>query len=401
MYSNRSRENDSNSNLNVADYDTIVNHVNSRASSPAGRGRRPSPQRIFQDDEPPNSADPLRSNFNEFDTSLNSNPERESFIDPSHHPNHSPFPGSSAYHSVGGPFEEDRISAESSNSGTKVGSPMDSHSPSYNKHGGPSPIQTANNSPPRDWTSRDSNGNSSVGEFPASPSSLQSHASSPNQYYPTGNGQHPYSNHRYRQGSFNSGLDSARASTIGTDHVPSIGYASSRTALNHEWGRASSELGLDPKDSYKDGLYGRRDSGFDSGELAVLDPANQKIKNDGIYVPIPPSSPALNQSTNEKMMMGDNIVPPKPETALVLNRANRLAWIDGLRGFASLIIFTHHFSDLTWSTSHPDTLAEGSFEGFIRFVFHFCSRAFYLTSVVNTEMVNWPLACISSWVEEF
>ncbi|KAM0756412.1 family 2 glycosyltransferase [Meredithblackwellia eburnea MCA 4105] len=57
--------------------------------------------------------------------------------------------------------------------------------------------------------------------------------------------------------------------------------------------------------------------------------------------------------------------PPRAAPAIV-SRQNRLEWIDGLRGLASLVIFTHHFSDLTWSQSHPNTLAEGSLEGFLR-----------------------------------
>ena len=43
---------------------------------------------------------------------------------------------------------------------------------------------------------------------------------------------------RYREGSFGqaSGLESGRASTVGTDHSPNnIPYNSSRVALNNEW----------------------------------------------------------------------------------------------------------------------------------------------------------------------
>jgi hypothetical protein len=56
----------------------------------------------------------------------------------------------------------------------------------------------------------------------------------------------------------------------------------------------------------------------------------------------------------------------QPEAAIVLSRVNRLAWIDGLRGIASIIIFTHHFSDLTWARRYPDVLSDGSTQGFIK-----------------------------------
>lgn len=88
-----------------------------------------------------------------------------------------------------------------------------------------------------------------------------------------------------------------------------------------------------------------------AGDLAGLGVAQGQSP----YSALPPASPAAG--------------PPKgvrdaPE--VVINRQNRLDWIDGLRGLASLIIFTHHFADLTWSQRFPNTLAEGSIEGFLR-----------------------------------
>ncbi|KAH8916814.1 glycosyltransferase family 2 protein [Atractiella rhizophila] len=58
----------------------------------------------------------------------------------------------------------------------------------------------------------------------------------------------------------------------------------------------------------------------------------------------------------------DGAKAPPP---VIISRANRMDWIDGLRGIASLIIFTHHYSDLTWSLSHPNVLAYGSVYGFL------------------------------------
>lgn len=59
--------------------------------------------------------------------------------------------------------------------------------------------------------------------------------------------------------------------------------------------------------------------------------------------------------------------PPGGETtAIVASRANRLAWIDGLRGLASIVIFVHHFGDLTWAGPHPETLKWGTAESFLR-----------------------------------
>lgn len=107
--------------------------------------------------------------------------------------------------------------------------------------------------------------------------------------------------------------------------------------------------------------YGRPDSQY--GDEIEKEPLGGKS-----YVPIPPSSPAV--GLNEKAGFPGAREPP----AVVISRTNRLDWIDGLRGMASIIIFTHHFSDLTWSTSHPNTLADGSIQGFLKFVFlPFCS----------------------------
>lgn len=177
---------------------------------------------------------------------------------------------------------------------------------------------------------------------------------------------------RYREGSFGhaSGLESGRASTIGTDHSPgSIPYNSSRVALNNEW-RNSYDQGTDLSRGMaisevapgKEG-YGPHESRYeeDSEKLALGD--GQK------YVPIPPNSPATGLS--DKGVFSSY---PREPPAVVISRTNRLEWIDGLRGIASIIIFTHHFSDLTWSQSHPNTLAVGSLEGILRYV-PLCSLA--------------------------
>jgi hypothetical protein len=164
---------------------------------------------------------------------------------------------------------------------------------------------------------------------------------------------------RYREGSFgqHSGVESGRASTIGTDHSPSgLPNNSSRVALNNEWrnsydqGDMSRGMTIAEIAPGKEG-YGRSGSQYGdekAGGLAGLGAAEGKSP----YSALPPPTG-----------------PPKgvrdaPE--VVINRQNRLDWIDGLRGLASLIIFTHHFADLTWSQRYPNTLAEGSIEGFLR-----------------------------------
>lgn len=103
--------------------------------------------------------------------------------------------------------------------------------------------------------------------------------------------------------------------------------------------------------------YGRADSPYGESET------EKSVDGQG-YVPILPSSPLTSRS--EKTLAS----PPSSHAApaVVLSRTNRLEWIDGLRGIASIIIFTHHFSDLTWAQRYPNVLREGSIDGFLRFV---------------------------------
>lgn len=184
---------------------------------------------------------------------------------------------------------------------------------------------------------------------PSSPSSAQSHGT--------------YG--RFRTGSY-PGLDSSRTSSIGThDNIANIPYNTSRTALNNEW-RQSVDTTNEINAIHGQGeKYGR-----------AYDNSDEKPLNKQSYLPIPPSSPAMGASTNEKAAAGagnggakGEALPDgktKPEAAVVLSRVNRLAWIDGLRGLASIVIFTHHFSDLTWSLSHPTVLEDGSTHGFLK-----------------------------------
>lgn len=137
-------------------------------------------------------------------------------------------------------------------------------------------------------------------------------------------------------------------------------HNSSRVALNNEWRNSydqGSDLGRGMAISEvapgKEG-YGRN--------LYEDEIEKQPLEGGQKYAPIPPSSPATGM--NEK----DSYPGPREPPAVVLSRTNRLEWIDGLRGMASIIIFTHHFSDLTWSQQYPGVLAEGSIEGFLRFV---------------------------------
>ncbi|KAK4057614.1 hypothetical protein OIO90_001261 [Microbotryomycetes sp. JL221] len=168
---------------------------------------------------------------------------------------------------------------------------------------------------------------------------------------------------RYREGSFgqHSGLESGRASTIGTDHSPSgLPNNSSRVALNNEW-RNSYDQGSDMSRGMtiaeiapgKEG-YGPAYDDALAEKNALADLGQPK------YAPLTPSSPAL--AGPDKKFPGATKELPK----VVLSRHNRLDWIDGLRGLASIIIFTHHFADLTWSQSHPRTLEEGGIQGFFR-----------------------------------
>ncbi|POY71974.1 hypothetical protein BMF94_4983 [Rhodotorula taiwanensis] len=168
---------------------------------------------------------------------------------------------------------------------------------------------------------------------------------------------------RYREGSFgqHSGIESGRASTIGTDHMAAnnMPQNSSRVALNSDW-RNSYDQGSEVSRNMtiaeiapgKEG-YGRADSKYvdEKKDDAFAPPTSS-------YAPILGSASAVGGPPN-KTAAG-------AAPTVVISRTNRLAWIDGLRGLASIIIFTHHFSDLTWSQSHPNTLAIGSLPGFLR-----------------------------------
>ena len=151
--------------------------------------------------------------------------------------------------------------------------------------------------------------------------------------------------------------------------MPSMPYNSSRTALNNEW-RNSGDM---------DGIaVAPGKEGYGSGRGHARQESYTNEKDGANYAPIPPSSPAMGVSMNEKAGLGGAKMPDgqkQPEAAVVLARANRLAWIDGLRGLASLIIFTHHFGDLTFASTHPFTLEWGTYQSFIRFV---VARAFLL-----------------------
>lgn len=172
---------------------------------------------------------------------------------------------------------------------------------------------------------------------------------------------------RYREGSFGqqSGIESGRASTIGTDHSPSgLPHNSSRVALNNEW-RNSYDQGSDPSRGMAISEIAPGKEGYGHAEPTYDDIAHEKglIGGGQTYAPIPPSSPAVG-ALEKGAYPGGARDPPE----VVISRTNRLDWIDGLRGIASVIIFAHHFSDLTWSQRYPNVLAEGSLEGILRFV---------------------------------
>jgi hypothetical protein len=262
-------------------------------------------------------------------------------------------------HNLNPPGDDDRISNESGSGGssTKIGSPSDSRTPSaYNserRYDEPTsahwtrdamgPPSDASHEPAQMYSSPAYNGSGYIDQplygHPSSPSSAQSHSSVPGP--------------RYRQGSY---PDSRRTSTIGTDHAH-IPYNSSRTALNQDW-RSSQDLdAIAPVAPGKE-MYG-------SPKDVPFSPSGHFGEKDGsTYVPIPPSSPALG-TMNEKQPLGPDGTR-QPEPAVVLSRANRLAWIDGLRGLASLVIFTHHFSDLTWGGRFPLVLEWGTWNSFLR-----------------------------------
>lgn len=236
-------------------------------------------------------------------------------------------------HHSSGRMEDDRRSDESgsgsNSSGTKVNTP-DSRSYAQGSRGygqGPS----SDGSHEQGTGLYDARGYTDQTGYvdqpmyhPSSPSSAQSHGS-------------PAFDSRYRDHSYSgSGVNSARASTIGTDHMPSMPYNSSRTALNNEW-RNSGDM---------DGIaVAPGKEGYGSGRGHARQESYTNEKDGANYAPLPPSSPAMGQSMNEKAGgLGGAKMPDgqrQPEAAVVLARANRLAWIDGLRGLASLIIFTH------------------------------------------------------------
>ncbi|KAI9612631.1 hypothetical protein H4Q26_007788 [Puccinia striiformis f. sp. tritici PST-130] len=154
---------------------------------------------------------------------------------------------------------------------------------------------------------------------------------------------------RYRQGAYGAdGLESGRASTIGTDTGFNAGipHNSSRTALNNEW--RNSELGSQDGVTFADEKYS-------PGNYPTKDISEDLQDSGPTYIPIPPSSPAEDEKKASRIST-DGVVRAPP---VVVSRQNRLEWIDGIRGLASLVIFTHHFSDLTWAQSHPDTLSQG------------------------------------------
>lgn len=168
---------------------------------------------------------------------------------------------------------------------------------------------------------------------------------------------------RHREGSFgqHSGIESGRASTIGTDHSPSgLPHNSSRVALNNEW-RNSYDQGSDMSRGLTIAEIAPGKEGYGNSDPRYDEISHEKgLIHDKTYAPIPPSSPAV--GAPEKA--GGARDPPE----VVISRTNRLDWIDGLRGIASVIIFAHHFSDLTWSQRFPNVLAEGSLEGILRSV---------------------------------
>ncbi|KNZ63133.1 uncharacterized protein VP01_1183g4 [Puccinia sorghi] len=155
---------------------------------------------------------------------------------------------------------------------------------------------------------------------------------------------------RYRQGAYaTDGLESGRASTIGTDSFNPTPFNSSRTALNQDW--RNSDLASQDGTTFGDEKYAP--SKDISDDLKGGHPT---------YVPLPPSSPAMEEKRAPPAPT-EGIISPPP---VVVSRQNRLEWIDGIRGLASLVIFTHHYSDLTWAQSHPEVLPLGSIYGLLR-----------------------------------
>ncbi|GAA5949158.1 hypothetical protein JCM21900_004887 [Sporobolomyces salmonicolor] len=338
---------------NPADYDAHVASGGAASSStnfsrPGAYGN-PSPTGS-QDEEQhlePNSADPLRTTFG-----ADSN-ERESYMDSDLEMRK--YQGLSAsgvagYQAVGdssepgSPIQEGSYerSHESGSSGTKVDQGSNTRLPR-----------------PETMSSEGSYEQRNNGQSESGHGHYAGYQDAGGAYHPGGS---PGSGFRYREGSFghHSGVESGRASTIGTDHMPSNGmpHNSSRVALNNDW-RNSYDQGSDMSRNMTIAEVAPGKEGYGSADSAYGDEKKDSALANGgqSYAPIAPGSPALGG-------------PPKPSAreppSVVISRTNRLDWIDGLRGIASIIIFTHHFSDLTWSQTHPNTLAEGSIQGFLR-----------------------------------
>ncbi|KDE09694.1 hypothetical protein MVLG_00097 [Microbotryum lychnidis-dioicae p1A1 Lamole] len=291
--------------------------------------------------------------FHDYDDDSNLGSRRESFVDSDAEMRK--YQGLSAtgvqgYSAVGGDHSEPgsptgadsyERSHESGSSGTKVDQPTQMHQRP----------DTMSSDGSYDRTANAYNSESSHHGYATGYQEGQYNPSSPSSNFG-----------RYREGSFgqHSGIESGRASTIGTENMHSgLPANSSRVALNNDWRHSydqGSEMSRGAIAEIAPGKesYGRADSRY--GDEITLE------KDNKLYAPIPPSSPAIGGPAD----MGAKGPGPREPPAVIISRANRLDWIDGLRGIASVIIFTHHFSDLTWSSSHPNVLAEGSIQGFLR-----------------------------------
>lgn len=159
-----------------------------------------------------------------------------------------------------------------------------------------------------------------------------------------------------------SGLTSGGASTI-VGHETNRHFNSSRIALNNDWRISSESRGEIGTTLYQvstgNERYGRADQYLFEYEKGLSPQQDYSI--------IPPSSPVVREEKKPKFdatypVIDDATTP----SAIIIKPTNRLEWIDGLRGIASIIIFTHHFSDLTWSQMYPAILQVGSLEGFMR-----------------------------------
>ena len=136
--------------------------------------------------------------------------------------------------------------------------------------------------------------------------------------------------------------------------------------------------------------YGRHDNKYgDEMEKSHLDEMS--------YVPIPPSSPAVGMDEESEF---PTPFSARDAPAVVISRSNRLDWIDGIRGLASIIIFTYWFAELTWAQKYPNVLPVGTIEGFLRYVTP--SRLVVVeTDPLHTEMVNSLSDCTLCSVVEF